>query len=259
VSSAFPFQGETLFLPKPHSDQIFRQVANKQLKKARKIAYLSVADFQRVGKGEKLDFAEPKATGQYYTEEEVRIKSDVSQRVALPRMLDSDARTFYMERLYFGEGAGLYFMAEYPTDEANKSKFDSALRLLGEQGIGTDRNTGNGFFETEATTLLLDLPTENHATHYLNVSPFCPASEADMQKINLDESYFSLTKRGGWIASPENENDMSLRKKSVYMFAEGSVFRAGEPPKGTITNLQPAGFAHEIWRDGRAIFLPIKI
>ena len=71
-----------------------------------------------------------------------------------------------------------------------------------------------------------------------------------------------MVKRGGWLANPQEDKHRSLRKKSIYMFAEGSVFNVSETDlklQGKLVNLKPEGEVftnpHPIWRDGRAIFV----
>lgn len=259
VSSAFPFQGETLFLPKPAFDDIFESIDTKERKHAKGVKYLPVDDFVQVCKGKKIAFdaTKTKKQGAFYTHTEVQIETTVLQRVAIPRMQETDANPFYMQRTFFGEGAGLYAVVCLPENETHKKHFKAALRLLGEQGIGTDRNVGNGHFEAEICEKPLELDLPEAGTHWLNLGLYCPEKQETLPA--LEESYFALVKRGGWIASPENENDMNLRKKSVYMLAEGSVLKAGKKPEGKIINLQPEGHSHEIWRDGRSIFLSINL
>ncbi len=86
----------------------------------------------------------------------------------------------------------------------------------------------------------------------------------------LESGFYDFMQRGGWIASPEEDEHRSIRKKSVYMFREGSVFGfqenlaaltlRGEKVDITPDNEKlPFPLNHEIWRDGSGLFLPIKI
>ena len=77
-----------------------------------------------------------------------------------------------------------------------------------------------------------------------------------MQDLTLTKSFYQLVKRGGWIASPIS----TYRKRTVYMFTEGSVFKTPISPKGKVADLRPAVFTeHAIWRDGTGIFLKMKM
>lgn len=53
---------------------------------------------------------------------------------------EEDAKPFYMERIFFKDYSGLYFIVHGDT-----SIIENALDLLQTEGIGTDRNVGNGF------------------------------------------------------------------------------------------------------------------
>ncbi|MGB0524645.1 MAG: type III-A CRISPR-associated RAMP protein Csm4 [Flammeovirgaceae bacterium] len=263
VSSAFPYYQSTLFLPKPMKDaDLFMGVKEEDRKQVKKIAYLTTAEFQKIAQGEKCYF-DPKKHHKnaiFYGDTSVPkslFKNEVLQRVAIPRMLTNDATPFYMDKLYFQEGAGLYFIFTV-NNEVLKPYVKAGLKLLSENGLGTDRSVGQGGFTYQFDTLSLSLPEDGK--EQMALSLFCPKNQQDLPPLNA--SYYKLIKRGGWIASPLNEHHMSLRKKSIYMFAEGSVF-----PKhnyqGKVVDLKPDILKedqhHAIWRDGTPIFLPINL
>ena len=76
-----------------------------------------------------------------------------------------------------------------------------------------------------------------------------------------DEIAYELTRRGGWITSMPHHQ---LRKNAIYAFMPGSVFNRPQGDTcGAIVDLAPAIVknskdSHPVWRDGRAILLPIK-
>jgi hypothetical protein len=54
----------------------------------------------------------------------------------------------------------------------------------------------------------------------------------------------------GWVTSPEAGN---LRRKVVWMFAEGSVLTTAPVPRaGRLVNVAPDVCPHEVWRYGYA-------
>ena len=72
----------------------------------------------------------------------------------------------------------------------------------------------------------------------------------------LKDSSYELIERGGWIGSPFSGRQ--LRRKKVYMFAEGSVFKM--PPVGQLAVVTPDGFnKHPIYRSGISLSIPIKV
>lgn len=187
-------------------------------------------------------------------------------------IVEEEVTPFYMEKLFFQEHAGLYFFIQIK-DEAVRDYLKGALRLLSDSGLGTDRNTGYGQFTWSAPQKMqLRIPPIEQSNAWMNLGLYCPKSE-DLQEDLLSQSSYQLLKRGGWISSPSNDAFYAYRKKSIYMFGEGGVFpkRAAFDhddatlEKGKICDLKPdvvavdAKTAHPIWRDGRSIFLPIKL
>jgi CRISPR-associated protein Csm4 len=105
----------------------------------------------------------------------------------------------------------------------------------------------------------IELSTPTEAEYEVSLSLYCPDPYEISQKV-LDRSFYSLVKRGGYISNPAREVHQTLRKKSIYMFGEGSLFPHSQNRKGKIVDLKPdyIGFDHPVWRDGQAIFLPYK-
>ena len=100
--------------------------------------------------------------------------------------------------------------------------------------------------------------------------PLSSLSEEEREEIEneIDKCYYQLTKRGGYISSPQQEIHLSIRKRSIYMFTEGSIFPYDENRTGKLVNLNPNSevleakqitIKHPIWRDGQAIFVPMKL
>ena len=189
-------------------------------------------------------------------------------RVSIPRTFEpgADATPYYTSRLHFHETAGLYFLIEFK-DENQRSVINQALEILGENGLGTDRTSGNGAFTPEWGTIALDLPTTS--THRITLSLFCP-SQAEVGLFANESSKtsaYSLIKRGGWLAGAPDVYAQSLRKRAVYMLEEGAVLPGSEPElyMGLLRNLRPEmgeeiGWSpHPVWRDGRAFTLPFKL
>ncbi len=273
ISSLFPFyqkgnSSQTVyFLPKIKKQDDF---APEHRKKVKKVEWLDVKSFNEYINGENLfstGFDEDLVKGTFFTSSDIDegfISKEVNPRVTVSRDFSKDARPFYMERLYFKYNSGLYFMA---VGEKFKT-LEKALDILKEEGIGTDRTVGNGFFEWSSSELELQLPQSEYAA---NLSLFIPESKDETAEM-LDDDHvaYNFQKRGGWIT---DEGLNTFRKNSIYMFSEGSVFRklANEfEIAGKIVDLMPAldydhlekekGIKkHPVWRSGKAIFIPVKI
>lgn len=265
VSSAFPFSGEKLFFPKPMI-KLLVSSENESLvmtKKLKKLEYFDQSSFETILQGKELNVSTAEqlaGDGRFFLAKPERsfqtpYSSTVVQRVAVPRGDGGDASPFYFERLTFEINCGFWCFFEVAEDYQNR--FLKCLIHLGENGIGTDRTVGNGQFNVEIDSLDLALPESNG--NNLSLSLFWPA-ETEINGLELDKSAYLLKKRGGFIAGSSHEQFRHLRRKSVYMFVEGSVF-AGKI-EGKIDNLRPDwndSKLHPVWRDGRAFSLPIIV
>lgn len=275
ISSAFPFWQEEYFFPKPLVDLKWKVAAKSERdsnKLLKEVNFLGKSYFEKILKAEIKEVSETHLSddktqisqifenGKIFSsiEERYIFKSDLTQRVAVPRWQenDTDGNTYYVERLFFRESAGLFFMVKFNTG-ADIPFWMEVLEHLGEQGVGTDRATGNGQFIPDYLPNGIDLVLPDETNAQMALSLFCPGKEEVTGSL-FERASYALTKRGGWLT---NEDEfLTFRKKSVYMFTEGSVFPQ-VALKGKVVNLKPklvAGLDHPVWRDGRAWFLPIQ-
>ncbi len=275
ISSAFPYWKETFFFPKPLTNlkwQVEGKDERTSGKLLKEVEFLDKTYFEAALKGApgtelpKSNFSGDKTQISRIfqlpelneLEERFIIKSELNQRVAVPRWQDkdTDGNTYYVERLFFRENAGLFFLVKFK-EGLDLPFWMEVMEHIGEQGVGTDRATGNGQFIPEYLKNGLQLQLPEDANMQMALSLFCPAQN-EVTPALFDHAAFSLTKRGGWLTT---EDDMlTFRKKSVYMFAEGSVFPKSKLT-GKVVDLKPdevIGLDHPVWRDGRPWFIPIK-
>ena len=278
VSSLFPYfqkdkdSTSVYFLPIPMQARQAELADVSMAKKVKKVQWVDSVLYSSILSGESLFDRTDKYVSiiqeSYLTTFELPedtngskefVKSEVSQRVTLKsRTGEEDAKPFYVDKILFRHYAGLYFIAEGDTVLLEK-----ALQLLSMEGIGTDRNVGYGFFEYTADTLSMDLPDD--ANHQLSLSLFIPESKEQLVKLmNSERVAYDFVRRGGWITTYPY---MTLRKNAIYGFLPGSVFHKDEGQAttvvGKIVDLKPetddVEIAHHVWRNGRAIMLPIII
>ena len=264
VSSSFPFWGNTYFLPK-FRGKIDVRVAGKEektyRKKLKKLKYIEASLWNDLALGHEVLVEESQLNDDFLLNTsdgfEKPYRSQVNQRVSVSRADHEDASPFFFNWKYFHEKAGLYCLTD-----AQGERFDELLnlfQLLGEAGLGTDRNIGGGKFETEAG--MLDLPAIPDANHAMLLSLYIPAKD-EIAKLQLRKARYELLLRGGFMAGSEEESLRHLRKRSVYMFGVGSLFPVKEPLTGRIVDLAPAwhdGRMHPVFRSGRPFYIPIKI
>lgn len=283
LSSLFPYykQGTQMryFLPKPASALKTKdQSAYKQIKKAR---YVEAELFAQWAKGNPIEPDTKHLAGDFYLKKPADDKekdiiknfmaSEVYPRVRVPRVERYDAEPYYIERIWFAEGCGLYCLFIGSDEDYRKVK--TALNFLQHEGIGTDRHVGNGLFELEEENALPESFNFklDSATHLVNLSLFCPESREQLESLLPEKDSriaYELVKRGGWVTA---EPFLTLRKKYVYMFREGSVFarprtdfaaEVGFALAGKTHNVRPDWNdekLHPVYRSGRAIFVPVKM
>ena len=278
VSSLFPYfqkdkdSAPVYFLPIPMQAKQADLADASMAKKVKKVQWVDSALYSKILSGEALFHGTDKYISyiqeSYLTASELPedvngnkafVRSEVSQLVTLQsRTGEDDAVPFYVDKILFRHHAGFYFIVEGDT-----TLLEKALQLLSMEGIGTDRNVGYGFFEYTVDTFSIDLP--QRANHQLSLSLFIPESEGQLSKLmNSEQVAYDFVRRGGWITTYPY---MTLRKNAIYGFLPGSVFhKEGDEAAtviGKIVDLKPTPadveIAHHVWRNGKAIMLPINL
>ncbi len=277
LSSAFPFANSIRFLPKPFNQPSNLSIKDNDRKKFKKVRYLSETVFKSFISDNILQFDSHECLnkgGLWASEEEIRelmtLTDDKTEDIilwetALVPHVTLDKITYASEIWHYGEihfvkGAGLWFAVMFNPDhgEIVKKRFDACMRLLGDTGIGGKRNSGHGLFEVMKREDLT-LPVNINSDHFVTLSPICPSDEDELRIITEGSVYYDLTPRRGWVSSLHANN---LRRKTVWMFAEGSVLHAGdESPKGSLADVTPNGTIcpHPVWRYGYAFPVEVKL
>jgi CRISPR-associated protein Csm4 len=271
ISNLFPFYQKdeasdaVLFFPKPLKQTLPTLNGLAKAKSVKKVSWLDKNYFEKVLNGETL-FKDGEDVdnikGDFLTADKDFdkdfITSRVSPRVTVSRDASEDAVPFYIDRVFFKDYSGLYFIAEECL-----SLIEKALALLQTEGIGTDRNVGNGFFEYERTEVELNLPDETDFA--LALSNYIPSNKNELADlIDNDNVAYDFVRRGGWITTPPHN---TIRKNAVYAFSASSVFKKKVSVVcmlGKIVDLSPTldfepKVNHPIWRCGKALFIPIKL
>jgi CRISPR-associated protein Csm4 len=118
--------------------------------------------------------------------------------------------------------SGLYFLLRLD-DETLEQEIRAAFEFLGEEGLGGERSSGAGRFELEWKPLTKEwqeLVKFEKATQHCLLSLYLP----ETLPPEIKDAQYEFVERGGWIGSPFSGRQ--LRRKSVRMFAEGSVFES---------------------------------
>lgn len=264
ISSAFPFHKEHFFLPKPMMKiNLEWGSTGSDVKSLKKLEYIELPLYEKLIAGKVLKVAGNMHPGNKKIlwadergENKLFMKSSVQQRVMIPRSGEADAVPYYIERLFFSKGSGLFFFIESGEEAFNKVM--SCILYLETIGFGTDKSVGNGQFVSSHGNIDITLPDK--PDRHLLLSLYCPAKE-EITEESLSQSAYLLTKRGGFIAGTSVDRFRHLRKRSIFMMREGSVMH-GPVPEGKITDLRPVwndDDMHPVWRDGRAFSLPVAL
>lgn len=264
ISSAFPFYKENLYFPKPQGKLLSIKVEGQEehiyRKKIKKVKYIEFGLWLKLIRGEELVIDLEQLQGEFITlsKEQLCIsKCQVMQRVSVPRVEGMDAQPFFFNWQFFTPESGLFCLVD--TDDETFEEIKQLFVMLGEEGIGSDKNIGGGKFEVEMGKLVI--PESKEAGFTLLLSVYLP-SKAELPVLNLSQAHYNLVLRGGFMAGSSENKLRHLRKRAVYMFDSGSMFPCISPLNGRIVNLAPEwndSCMHPVYRSGKPLCIPIKL
>lgn len=271
LSSAFPFWKGFYFFPKMQGRlnvKIEGKEEHEYRKKLKNIKFIEFSIWNKLIKGECVTVQNEQVRGNFvipttlisdeFDKEKIFI-SQVNERVTVARGDNGNATPFFFDWKYFSKDGGLFFLTQFNTsDNSIETKFNDALSLLSEYGIGTDKNVGGGHFDFDTDEI--ELSESEDADKFLLLSNYIPSKD-EFSKMNINSSKYELILRNGFIAGSDNPNLRHLRKKSVYVFKTGSIISSTETPKGKIVNLRPEWNdiqLHDVYRSGKPICIKIK-
>ncbi|WP_297069459.1 type III-A CRISPR-associated RAMP protein Csm4 [Thermococcus sp.] len=232
ISSAFPFETDTYYLPKPLSvgaldfkkllkdlPERERYIMEKVMKRAH---YLDLKNFERALRLEPFDVPEGLPFG----------RVDVP-RVALDRVTN-DSNLYFWDEIRFKENSGLYFL--YFGDEGLfKDYLLPALRYLGNTGIGGKATWGFGLFDFEVGELEISAPSSPCSATLSNTLP------------TKTPVLWRLIRKGGW--------SFGRRKPKVNFISEGSIV-TNEPGRMISLDLE---LPHEVYVYGLTFPIPAEV
>ncbi len=278
ISSGFPFVHSLLLFPKPLV-ALAGLIGAEDDKKIRRAEFVSKEVFEWIINGRRPDHCDwdfllngNKIVAIVSESEKTLIESNTSRTVFWERheaphvVLDRgnlSSSIFRVGEVSFSEGAGLYFLTDI-RDKKIVSKFDGALRLLGDEGIGGERSSGKGSFDFKREAVEIRMENSNSDNNINSNSGFLALlslyhpTRTEAGYGLLKRSKYQLITRRGWISSQASRR---LRKKTVRMIAEGSVIpRMGSLPKGALVDVTPQEMkAHRVYANGLALAVPMKV
>ena len=225
ISSCFPFNEDTYFLPNIHLPYPPQHIRKKR--------FLTKSEFEKLISGEipgetseNLDFME---------------KLEIP-KVALDR-ITSNSSIYYLSCVKFKNNAGLYFLVR-----GNDKMIRIALKYLEDEGIGGKKTWGLGKFEFESE----DFRLRDRGDNYVTLSLTLPT---DLSKIR----YWKPITRSGWINTPNG----TVRKPKVIMASEGTIFK--EEENGDLFDLDTAysnlssKVGHKVYLNGMSFSIRAEV
>lgn len=239
----------------------------------KKRKYISLGSYLKICRGEKLDLEEllDEEKSGFYIENPVM--QNVNDR------LTAQAEIYTTGLSYFNENINPYIIVDLNEDQCSFEEFKTFFLLVGKNGLGGRRTSGKGIFTfTDYDWFCIDLETKSQQRaknpcfddqktqawkqfykifnisqcdnpYYYLFSLFFPANPT----IHSATIAHDLVQRKGWIFS--TSSSLQLKRKTCFMFAEGSVFNAR--PQGKLVNITPDEFTdHNVFRSGLPLYMP---
>ena len=256
LTSAFPFTKDVYLFPKPMTSL---KPSETPSKKSKRVRFVSQSVFQDIVSGDSPEFNENQLVNgeQVWVNPEERAQLEISDddnstiwathirpRVTLGSR-NSGSEIWHVQTVQFNTNCGLWFAAQFDSNET-KNKIETLLRVLGDTGIGGERNAGYGAFDFETTSI--EIPNAQDSNQFMTLSPISPKSADQLAELLTGDIAYALNPLTGWVSS----TGTACRRKQVNMFAEGSVLHTSDTQIGRLVDLRPDNWEHPVYRYGYA-------
>ena len=183
-------------------------------------------------------------------------KVEISESLIRPRVTidrqSAGSEIWHIQAVNFNQNCGLWFAAKFDTEETQK-QFETLLSVLGDTGIGGERNAGYGMFRF-TNDKPIPFPSTTVTERFVTLSPICPKSSEQLAHLLIGGCDYSLKTVSGWVTTTGN----AARRNQVDIFTEGSVFPVCEDRVGSLIDLGAENYSHPVYRYGYAWQIGIK-
>lgn len=251
ISDAFPYVGDTMYLPKPQIEPTTQggnqsqQPVNsdpRERKAYKKLSYISVARYHDFLSGNFDAYAE---LAQFDLG-----KSDLRTRVNTLRIETDDALPYHVGSYSFRPNTGLYFLVRGTYD------ISGLLEQLSYAGLGGKRSSGYGRFTfsvVQTREPMLTSAASSNATSNILLATATPR-EDELKDALLDGARYRLIRKGGFVQSATH-SATPTKKRDIYLFATGSSFpRTFE---GDVFDVNTTPGSHPVYRYARAFWMAV--
>lgn len=247
-SDAFPYMGQTYYIPKPMVQADVKDENSKgdstEKKLFKNMKYIPLEHIEKFMAGDfpKEHLEDMKKLGKY------------SMKVSAGIRGNEEPEPYRVNAFYFGDGNGLYIIAGYQNENV-LNLFEELLKSLSYRGMGGKKSSGLGRFEYCGKAVPKEIEDKIAVKGSRNIL-LSTALPEDSELLDvLNDASYSLIKRSGFVDS-ETYAAQQMRKKDLYVFAPGSCFR--NPFGGRIIKERNGG-THPVFRYERAFFLGVNI
>lgn len=245
LSDAFPYSGDSYYLPKPvkHIDT-GKQAGDSILKKAyKKLKYIPAELFSSYLSGD-YDVLNAPALDKFGCFE---------MKVFASIRGEEETKPYRVGTYYYHEGNGLYVIIGYQQQKALEL-LEELLESLSFSGIGGKRAAGLGRFVLFPGKLDGNIykRLEGTGKQYMSLSVSLP-TDREMEAA-LSEAEYLLCKRSGFVASGQYAEEQ-MRKRDLYVLKAGSCF--GIRYHGDIYDVSDKGGRHPVYRYGKPMFMEV--
>lgn len=252
-SDAMPWQGDTLYLPKPlMASSSPSEIPPEQRKKIKRLAWLPVSEFDR--------YTRTLREG-VYTPSQAACFGHYCEQIKAAVPSGCDAVPYPVGLYRFAENCGLYFICCCQSD-AQASQLHLFLEALGLSGIGGKTSAGYGRFHFDEPIDLekpFDKQTEwlknalqAAAGPWLLLTTSLPREEE--AENALQGASFQLMRRGGFAVSEQLTE--GRKKQTQFYLQSGSVLQ--NRFNGDLYSVCP-GAPHPVYRYAKPLFLRLDL
>ena len=279
LSSAFPYVGDTLLLPRPRlALHLSRGSDAGVAKQAKRVRWVSLEIFLRLIDGIEqaeldalwdeavlvqqgavwLTRREADTLRQHYAEESGLVfwSQGRDPKVTVDRVHNAST-IFHVGRVHFRDGCGLWCLVD--ADAEWQQRIEEGLRLLADVGLGGRRSQGNGHYTLESMSpptafMQNNRDVEGYAVLLSRLSP----TPSQVVALQAAEASYDLVAVGGFAGTPAAA---SLVRKQVRLVSEGSIIGTISGVPGRLVDVTPAEAKppHPIFRYGFGYTVPVRL
>lgn len=256
LTSAFPYASDIYLYPRPLTWY-------EKTKESKGVRFVSQSIFQNIITGNPPSFCKDHLINDgvvwVSSAEKERLKTlycnDEDDKVAIwetnirPRVTigsrNAGSEIWHVETVQFNDHCGLWFAAKFDND-ITKQNIETLLRVLGDTGVGGERNAGYGMFDFEKAKI--EMPQVKTADHFITLSRMSPKSSVQLGQLLTGNVAYNLIELSGRMTN----TDSDTRRKQIHLMTEGSVLHTEEEPVGRLVDFKPDDCLHPVYRYGYA-------